>query len=228
MDDPIPPLDPVAVRVLGALVEKQLTTPDYYPLTLNALVNACNQLSNREPVMDLDETAVLRAIGVLREHRLATLFTGAESRVAKYKHTLTDALLLTPGEVALLCVLFLRGPQTLGELRPRTERIFRFDTLPETEAALAVLAERQPQPLVAKLPRAPGTKESRYAHLFGGPVEAAESGSAPAPAALIASPLAPVPAAADRLARLETEAVALRAELAELKAEFARFRAQFD
>ncbi|PAW67628.1 MAG: hypothetical protein B9S34_04990 [Opitutia bacterium Tous-C1TDCM] len=228
MDDPIPPLDPVAVRVLGALVEKQLTTPDYYPLTLNALVNACNQLSNREPVMDLDETAVLRAIGVLREHRLATLFTGAESRVAKYKHTLTDALLLTPGEVALLCVLFLRGPQTLGELRPRTERIFRFDTLPETEAALAVLAERQPQPLVAKLPRAPGTKESRYAHLFGGPVEVVDSRSAPAPAALIASPLAPVPAAADRLARLETEAVALRAELAELKAEFARFRAQCD
>ncbi len=223
MDDPIPPLDPVAVRVLGALVEKQLTTPDYYPLTLNALVNACNQLTAREPVMDLDETAVLRAIGVLREHRLATLFAGAESRVAKYKHTLTDALLLTPGEVALLCVLFLRGPQTLGELRTRTERIFRFDTLPETEAALAALAERQPQPLVAKLPRAPGTKEARYTHLFGGPVETAASS---APLAAVAATSAP--AAADRLAQLETETAALRAELAELKAEFARFRAQFD
>ncbi len=223
MDDPIPPLDPVAVRVLGALVEKQLTTPDYYPLTLNALVNACNQLTAREPVMDLDETAVLRAIGVLREHRLATLFAGAESRVAKYKHTLTDALLLTPGEVALLCVLFLRGPQTLGELRTRTERIFRFDTLPETEAALAALAERQPQPLVAKLPRAPGTKEARYTHLFGGPVETAASS---APLAAVAATSAP--AAADRLAQLETETAALRAELADLKAEFARFRAQFD
>jgi uncharacterized protein YceH (UPF0502 family) len=220
MDDPIPPLDPVAVRVLGALVEKQLTTPDYYPVTLNALVNACNQLTAREPVMDLDETAVLRAIGVLREHRLATLFAGAESRVAKYKHTLTDALLLTPGEVALLCVLFLRGPQTVGELRTRTERIFRFDTLPETEAALAALAERQPQPLVAKLPRAPGTKEARYTHLFGGPVE-----TAPPPSA---APSVPAPAAADRLAQLEAETAALRAELAELKAEFARFRAQFE
>ena len=199
MDDPIPPLDPVAVRVLGALVEKQLTTPDYYPLTLNALVNACNQLTAREPVMDLDETAVLRAIGVLREQRLATLFAGAESRVAKYKHTLTDALLLTPGEVALLCVLFLRGPQTLGELRTRTERIFRFDTLPETEAALAALAERQPQPLVAKLPRAPGTKEARYTHLFGGPVE-----TTPSPPNS-AAPSVPTPAAADRLSQLETE-----------------------
>lgn len=230
MDDPIPPLDPVAVRVLGALVEKQLTTPDYYPLTLNALVNACNQLTAREPVMDLDETAVLRAIGVLREQRLATLFAGAESRVAKYKHTLTDALLLTPGEVALLCVLFLRGPQTPGELRTRTERIFRFDTLAETEAALAALAERQPQPLVAKLPRAPGTKEARYTHLFGGPAEPAAplpptaASSATATSVVAASD----PAAADRLARLETETAALRAELAELKAEFARFRAQFE
>ena len=114
MDDPLPPLDAAEVRVLGSLIEKQITTPDYYPLTLNALTNACNQLTNREPVVSLDDQTVVRALDKLRDKRLATLFTGAESRVAKYKHTLTDALLLTPGEVALLCVLMLRGPQTLG------------------------------------------------------------------------------------------------------------------
>src|ERR1044071_6187302 len=111
MDDPLPPLNPSEVRVLGSLIEKQITTPDYYPLTLNALMNACNQLSNRDPVVPFDETVIVRAIDGLREKRLATLFSGQESRVAKYKHTLTDALLLTPAEVALLTVLMLRGPQ---------------------------------------------------------------------------------------------------------------------
>ena len=159
MDDPLPPLDAAEVRVLGSLIEKQITTPDYYPLTLNALTNACNQLTNREPVVSLDDQTVVRALDKLRDKRLATLFTGAESRVAKYKHTLTDALLLTPGEVALLCVLMLRGPQTLGELRTRSERLFTFDNMPEVEETLNALAARMQQPLVAKLPRQPGTKE---------------------------------------------------------------------
>src|SRR6059058_2560542 len=123
MDDPIPPLNPTEVRVLGALVEKQLTTPDYYPLTLNALTNACNQLTNRDPVVSFDDQTVVRALDSLREKRLATVYQGAESRVAKYKHTLTDAVLLTPAETALLCVMMLRGPQTIGELRNSTERM---------------------------------------------------------------------------------------------------------
>ncbi|HVU24702.1 MAG TPA: YceH family protein, partial [Opitutus sp.] len=204
------------LRVLGALVEKQITTPDYYPLSLNALTNACNQLTNREPVVAYDEQEVLRALERLRDKRLATVFAGAESRVAKYKHTLTDRLLLTPAETALLTVLILRGPQTVGELRTRAERLFAFDTLAETEETLNTLAARQPQPLVAKLPRQPGTKESRYAQLLSGPP--APSGDAP-------TSTAPASAAAatdgDRLTRLEQE-------LADLKREFAEFRKQFE
>jgi len=158
----------------------------------------------------------VRAIDRLREKRLATLFSGAEARVAKYKHTLNDALLLTPAEVALLCVLMLRGPQTVGELRTRTERLFVFDNLPDVEAALNVLAARQPQPLVARLPRAPGTKESRYTHLLAGPLETMPAAAAPPP------PATPEPTA------LEAEVAALRRELAELKQQFAEFRKQFE
>ena len=226
MDDPIPPLDATEVRVLGSLIEKQITTPDYYPLTLNALVNACNQLTNREPVVSFDDQTVVRALDHLREKRLATLFSGAESRVAKYKHTLTDALLLTPGEVALLCVLMLRGPQTLGELRTRSERLFTFDTVAEVEETLNALASRQPQPLVLKLPRQPGTKEPRYTHLLSGPAEApndtSERAVKPEPA-----PLA-VRAEDGRFARLEQECAALRRELEELRQQFAEFRKQFE
>lgn len=225
MDDPLPTLSPAEVRVLGALIEKQITTPDYYPLTLNALTNACNQLTNRDPVVAFDEPTVVRAIDGLREKRLATLYTGAESRVAKYKHTLTDALLLTPGEIALLCVLLLRGPQTLGELRPRTERLFKFDNLPEIEASLDALAARQPQSLVAKLPRQPGTKESRFAHLLAGPVVGTAEAT-PEPAAAPSASAAPT--AVERLGRLEQEVADLRRELAEVRQTLADFRKQFD
>lgn len=227
MDDPLPPLNATEVRVLGSLLEKQITTPDYYPLTLNALTNACNQLTNREPVVAFDETEVVRALDKLRDKRLATLFTGAESRVAKYKHTLTDALLLTPAEVALLTVLMLRGPQTVGELRTRSERLFKFDTLPEVEEALNALAARQPQPLVAKLPRAPGTKESRYTHLLSGPAEAASP-----PAKPVDEPRRSTAgeggAENDRIAKLEADVATLRRELADLHAKFAEFRKQFE
>jgi uncharacterized protein len=224
MDDSIPPLTAPEARVLGALIEKQITTPDYYPLTLNALTNACNQLTNREPVVSFDETIVVRAIDGLREKRLATLFTGQESRVAKYKHTLTDALLLTPAEVALLCVLLLRGPQTIGELRTRSERLFSFDTLPEVEETLNTLANRQPQGLVAKLPRAPGTKESRYAQLLSGPVEVA----APERVLPVEPATAVVRAENERVAKLEAEVAELRREVAELKQQLGDFRKQFE
>jgi uncharacterized protein len=227
MDDPITLLNPAEVRVLGALIEKQITTPDYYPLTLNALTNACNQLTNREPVVAFEESTVVRALDGLRDKRLATLFTGQESRVAKYKHSLTDALLLTPGELALLCVLMLRGPQTIGELRTRSERLFAFDTLPEVEETLNALATRQPQSLIAKLPRQPGTKESRYAQLLSGPVEttaatSSESGPRPEPATLA------VRAENERIARLEQDMAGLRRELTDLQQKFAEFRKQFE
>jgi uncharacterized protein YceH (UPF0502 family) len=224
MDDPLPLLNAAEVRVLGALIEKQITTPDYYPLSLNALTNACNQLTNREPVVAFDDGTVIRAVDSLREKRLATQYAGEASRVAKYKHTLTDALLLTPAEVALLCVLLLRGPQTVGELRTRSERLFRFDTLPEVEEALAALATRQPQPLVARLPRQPGTKESRFAHLLAGAIE---TPAAPPPAPL-PPPAATEPAAADRLAKLEADVAALRRDNEELRRELAEFRKQFE
>ncbi len=224
MDEPLPLLSPNEVRVLGSLVEKAVTTPDYYPLTLNSLTLACNQLTNRDPVVSFDETTVVRALDGLREKRLASVFSGAESRVAKYKHSLPDALLLTPGEVGLLCVLMLRGPQTLAELRTRTERFQPFDSLTEIEEALQALATRQPQPLVIKLPRHPGTKEPRYAHLLSGPVEVAATGSNPPvePATLV------VRGENDRIAKLEEETASLRREIAELRQQLAEFRKQFE
>jgi uncharacterized protein len=164
-------------RVLGALVEKEITTPDYYPLSLNALINACNQRSNREPVMDLDEEEVRLALRRLEDHGLAGRARGADGRVTKYEHWLGEAFNFTRAETALICVLLLRGPQTPGELRGRTDRLHRFDEISEVLAGLQKLAEREPA-LVAVLPRQPGTKESRYAHLLSGPVEsvvAAES-----------------------------------------------------
>jgi uncharacterized protein YceH (UPF0502 family) len=224
MSDPFPPLNAAELRVLGVLVEKAVTTPDYYPLTLNSLTLACNQLTNRDPVVAYDETTVVRALDGLRAQRLASVFTGAESRVAKYKHALTDALLLTPGEGGLLCVLMLRGPQTLAELRIRTERFQPFASLAEVEEALSTLAARQPQPLVVKLLRQPGTKEPRYAHLLGGPIEMATPATT--------SPLEPASVAVrtedSRLDKLEAETAALRAEIAELRAHFAEFRKQFE
>ena len=159
-------------RVLGALVEKEVTTPDYYPLSLNALINACNQRSNREPVMDLDEEAVRQALHGLEDQRLAGRARGADGRVTKYEHWLGEAFNFSRAETALVCVLLLRGPQTPGELRGRTERLHRFDEIGEVLAGLQKLMERE-LPLAAVLPRQPGTKESRYAHLLSGAVESA-------------------------------------------------------
>ena len=228
MDDSLPPLSPTEIRVLGSLVEKAVTTPDYYPLTLNSLTLACNQQSNRDPVVAYDETTVVRALDGLREKRLASVFTGAESRVAKYKHSLTDAILLTPAEVGLLCVLLLRGPQTLAELRTRTERFQPFESLTEVEEALTALATRTAQPLVVKLPRLPGTKEPRYTHLLGGPVDVAALASPERASPPLEPATAAVRAEDDRQAKLTAEVAALRAELAELRQQFADFRKQFE
>ena len=158
-------------RVLGALIEKDITTPDYYPLSLNALVNACNQKNNRDPVMNLDENTVRAALSALQEKRLAGPAGGADSRVTKYEHRLQEVFNFDRRETALVCVLLLRGPQTPGELRGRTERMYRFETLDDVQSGLQKLMDRQP-PLVRALPRQPGTKESRYMHLFSGDVAA--------------------------------------------------------
>ncbi len=217
-----PVLNEVECRVLGALVEKDITTPDYYPLSLNALVNACNQKNNRDPVMQLDEDAVREALAALAEKRLAGPASGADSRVTKYEHRLQEVFNFDRRETAILCVLLLRGPQTPGELRGRTERMYRFEELADVQATLQRLAEREP-PLVAMLPRQPGTKESRYAHLLSGGINVAQ----PPSTAAVAQP----PSAAgdaDRLARLEHHLAALRDEVSEIKRQFAEFRKQFE
>ena len=211
-------LNEIEVRVLGALLEKEITTPDYYPLSLNALINACNQKSNREPVMNLDEGAVREALDSLNGTGLAGPISSAESRVTKYAHRLQEAFNFDRRETALLCVLFLRGPQTPGELRGRTERMYRFDGLEAVESALHHLIDREP-PLVKKLPRLPGTKESRYAHLLAGEMEAEVELNAVSEAAGCET---------ERIARLESEVAALQQEIADLKQQFTDFRKQFE
>ncbi|MGA3135449.1 MAG: YceH family protein [Terracidiphilus sp.] len=206
-------LTPAQARVLGALVEKEVTTPDYYPLSMNALINACNQRSNREPVMDLDEEAVRQALHGLEDLRLAGRARGADGRVTKYEHWLGEAFNFNRAETALLCVLLLRGPQTPGELRGRTERLHRFDEIGEVIAVLQKLMEREP-PLVAVLPRQPGTKESRYAHLLSGPVESAAFA---AESALVRREAGEDSGQEERIARLEAAVAELRQEIAALR-----------
>ena len=207
-------------RVLGALVEKEITTPDYYPLSLNALINACNQRSNREPVMDLDEEEVRLALRRLEDQGLAGRARGSDGRVTKYEHWLGEAFNFTRAETALMCVLLLRGPQTPGELRGRTDRLHRFDEIGEVLAGLQKLMERDPA-LVAVLPRQPGTKESRYAHLLSGPVESAIAAAASfAPRAAVE--FAPReagddPAHEERIAQLEATVAELRQEISALR-----------
>lgn len=218
-------LDDVETRVVGALVEKQLATPDYYPLTLNALVNACNQISNRDPVVAYDERTVERAVDSLRGKNLVYVFYGSESRVPKYKHVMTEILRLTPPELAALCVLMLRGPQTVGEVRGRTGRLYEFADLGEVEATLDGLAKRD-EPLVAKLPRPRGRKDARYAHLLSGmPVVEEE---AEEPRADVARQHDSRAAGGERVARLEAEVETMRGEIAELRRQFDEFKKQFE
>lgn len=206
-------LTPAEARVLGSLMEKEATTPDYYPLSLNALMNACNQRSNREPVMDLDEDAVRQALHGLEDLRLAGPARGADSRVAKYEHWLGEAFNLTRAEDALLCVLLLRGPQTPGELRGRTERMHRFEEISDVTAALQKLIDRDP-PLAALLPRQPGAREQRYAHLLSGTVDAAAESTV---AASAAAGFGGSGEDAERIANLEAEVAELKKEVAELR-----------
>jgi uncharacterized protein len=210
-------LTPAQARVLGALVEKEVTTPDYYPLSLNALINACNQRSNREPVMDLDEDAVRQALHGLEDLRLAGRARGSDGRVTKYEHWLGEAFNFSRAETALLCVLLLRGPQTPGELRGRTERTHRFDEISDVLAGLQKLMEREP-PLAAILPRQPGTKEARYAHLLSGPVESIVQPVPlqPYPGAPAAG-AAPSPEHEPRIAHLESTVAELQKEIAALR-----------
>jgi hypothetical protein len=212
-------LNEVEARVLGALVEKEISTPDYYPLSLHALVNACNQKSNRHPVMNLAEDAVRQSLDGLNAKGLAGAASGAESRVTKYEHRLQEAFNFSRPEVAVLCVLLLRGPQTPGELRGRTERLHRFNDLDEVHSALEHLMRREP-PLVKVLPRQPGTKEARFAHLLLGDMATWQPQLAAEGAATFVSP------DSERIARLETRVEALQEEIAGLKQQIADLRRQ--
>jgi len=222
-------LNDVETRVLGSLIEKDVTTPDYYPLSLNALVNACNQKNNRDPVMNLDEETARQALDSLQEKRLAGPTSSADSRVTKYEHRLQEAFNFTRGETAILCVLLLRGPQTPGELRGRTERMHRFEDLTEVQSTLQRLMQRDPV-LVRVLPRQPGTKEARYMHLLAGDLEnvgdladVGDVARAPSPASLPSSS-----AVANRITHLENEVADLKKEVADLKQQLASFRKQFE
>jgi uncharacterized protein YceH (UPF0502 family) len=213
-------LSDVEARVLGCLVEKEITTPEYYPLSLNALVHACNQKSNRDPLMNLEEDAVRQALRALSEQALTRSASG-DSRVAKYEHRLADTFNFTRPETAILCELLLRGAQTPGELRSRAERMHPFEDLSVVQSTLKHLMERNP-PLVKLLPRQPGNKEARYAHLLSGDVEVREAPPVKTVAISISS------AENTRMTELETEIASLRKEITDLKSQFAEFRKQFE
>jgi uncharacterized protein YceH (UPF0502 family) len=219
-------LSEVEARVLGALVEKDITTPEYYPLSLNALVNACNQKSNREPVMTLDESEVRDALSGLQAHRLAGPTSGADSRVTKYEHRLQEVFNFDRRETAVLCVLLLRGPQTPGELRGRTERMYRFETLDDVQGALQKLMGREPA-LAKILPRAPGTKESRYTQLLTGDVVEADPTLSPSARKDGAAALSAASDASE-IESLRNEVAELRREVAELRESLAAWRKQFE
>ena len=214
-------LNETEARVLGALLEKEITTPDYYPLSLNALVNACNQKSNRDPVMNLDEDSVRSALRALHDNSLARSVSASDSRVTKYEHRLQEAFNFDRREAAIFCELLLRGPQTPGELRSRAERMHHFDDLNEVQSALQHLMSREPA-LVKVLARHPGTKESRYLHLLSGDVEPASS------SAVHETPAVAGRENADKVSRLESEVAALRKDILDLKQQFAAFRKQFE
>jgi uncharacterized protein YceH (UPF0502 family) len=216
-------LNEVEVRVLGCLIEKEMTTPEYYPLSLNALTNACNQKSNRDPVMALAEEDVVRALNRMRFNQL-TVVSGESSRVAKYRHLLAENMGLIPAELAVVCELLVRGPQTVGELRTRAERMHSFPDLNAVEEVLRELMERE-QPLLTRMARQPGRKDSRYAQLFAGqPVEpVVEEGSAPLEPARQR-----VMVENERITRLEEEVAALRSEVAGLRQAVEEFKLQFE
>jgi hypothetical protein len=214
-------LNETEARVIGSLVEKQLTTPEYYPLTLNALVNACNQKSNRDPIVSYDESTVTATLERLRDRNLVYVFYGSTSRVPKYKHMLPSVYELEPSEVAVICVMLLRGPQTIGELKIRTERLYAFEGLLQIQETLDGLARRE-EPLVLKLERQLGQKEARYAHLLSGPIDV-EAYTAAAAAGRSHGGGDP-----GRIEKLEQEIERLSTELTSFRETFDEFRKQFE
>ena len=214
-------LNEVECRILGSLLEKEVTTPEYYPLSLNALVNACNQKSNRDPVMNLDEAVVRQTLRSLEGQSLVRSVSPADSRVTKYEHRLQEAFNFYRHETAILCLLLLRGPQTPGELRSRSERMHSFDDLGAVQSSLQHLMKREP-PLVKPLPRQPGTKETRYAHLLSGDVAQADA------ELKVNADASERSVDGDRVRQLEEEINGLKNEVADLKQQFAEFRKQFE
>jgi uncharacterized protein YceH (UPF0502 family) len=217
-------LTDIETRVLGSLIEKQVTTPEYYPLTLNALTLACNQKNNRHPVTAYSENQVADAVESLREKNLTYVFYGSTSRVPKYKHVMPEVMHLSQAELALMCVLMLRGAQTPGELRGSASRLHDFSGLEEVEETLNGLISHEPEPLVARLPRQPGQKEVRFAHLLSGQIDvealAAESERT------VATPSRR--AGSEQIERLEQKVDALSAEVVKLKEQFEQFKKQFE
>ena len=212
-------LSDIETRVLGSLIEKQVTTPEYYPLTLNALTLACNQKNNRNPVTAYSEQQVADALESLREKNLTYVFYGSTSRVPKYKHVMPEVMHLNHAETALMCVLMLRGAQTLGELRGSASRLHDFSGLEEVEETLNGLISREPEPLVARLPRQPGQKEGRFAHLLSGEIDVE---------ALAAETERIAASSSSRRSSLEERVEALSAEVDKLKEQFEQFRKQFE
>ena len=216
-------LNPIESRILGVLIEKQMATPDYYPLTLNALVTACNQKTNREPVMNLEEVGVVDALDSLRKQHLIWQVATHGSRTQKYEHNMKDVTDFYKRELAILCELLLRGPQTAGELRTRTSRLFEFQGLPEVERTIDALMTHESGPFVVKLPRQPGRKEHRYAHLFS-EVDLSQIQYEPAPPA----PMMGMNAEKERITALEQKVVDLQSRLDRLHEQFTAFKQQFE
>lgn len=211
------------IRVLGSLIEKQITTPEYYPLTLNALTAACNQKNNRNPVMSLGEQEVEQALDSLREKNLAYVFHGSTSRVPKYKHVAPEIFQLNPAELAALCVLMLSGPQTIGEIRTRGSRLYEFKGLEEVDETLRTLAAREDEPLIMKLPRQSGQKDARYTHLLSGQPEVEQIVEASA-----AARTSNQKDDRTRVAELEEQVRDLAEQVGNLSEQFAEFKKQFE
>ncbi|HTK82336.1 MAG TPA: YceH family protein [Bacteroidota bacterium] len=216
------PLAIVEVRVLGSLIEKQLTTPEYYPLTLNSLTTACNQKNNRDPVTAFDETTVVRALDLLREKKLVSTVTGAGIRVQKYKHNFDEVFSVNRQEISIMCLLMLRGPQTMGELKGRSGPMFQFTSVEEAEGVVSGLLQRDHQPLVQKLPRMTGQKESRFSHLLSGAPTISDVPPPPEPARL------QVITENERIGALEETVKSLQSEIEQLRKTFAEFKKQFE
>ena len=214
-------LNDIEVRVLGSLVEKQVTTPEYYPLTINALTLACNQKNNRNPVTSYSENQVAQAVENLRELNLAYVFYGSTSRVPKYKHVMPEVLHLSQAQLALMCVLLLRGSQTVGELRERASRLYEFSSLEEVEETLNSLISREPETLVKRLPRQPGQKETRFAHMLAGEPPAETAAEEPSPRRTISRET-------DRLSSIQEDVAALKTQMEELRLQFENFKKQFE